>query len=260
MFKLTKKIIAHIKYRLLPPYNMYKNSGEQYYFQQYAQHILPYFQAKKTLLDIGCQYGRFTIPAAQSEMKVTATDIRQLFFNYIKKQCPNSKYEIKFRKEFIDETISNLNEEKFDLILCIELLYNLPNHEEIIKQLSQMLALDGKLICSHRTKGYYIYRFIKEGKYDEVEKILSNSHQQYNAQTKQELIDMYSKLGLKVLDIFPIGIFSGIGNDAFSHHANPSKIKNKYFLQKLETTTQLTSTYIENARYIGVICEKLIEV
>jgi 2-polyprenyl-3-methyl-5-hydroxy-6-metoxy-1,4-benzoquinol methylase len=258
MFHLSKKIISHIKYKVMPPYNMYKNSGEQFYFRQYAQHILPYFQAEKSLLDIGCQYGRFSIPAAQSDMRVTASDIRRIFFSSIQKKCNNTKYPIQFRKETIDETIKHLSNEEFDIILCIELLYNLPNFSEIITQLSSLLALNGKLITSHRTKAYYIYRFIKEKRWGEIESLLANKHPRYNAQSTQELFDLYTNSNLKIIKMFPVGMFSGMGNDAFSYHANPLKMndKEKEILFQYETSSELISSYIENARYIGIISEK----
>lgn len=250
---LRKRIKNFIRYRLIPPHNMLTHAAEQFYYQEYAEIILPYFQEGKSLLDIGCQHGRFTIPAVRSGMIVTATDINPKFFRSIRKHTGN--HSVQFRHESLQESVERLSESSFDIVLCLELLYNLQDTSENIRKLSRLVNPGGVLITSHRTYGYYIYRFIREKNFDAVGQIIHGNHPDYNAQNKAELMNFYASAGLDVKNITPVGMFSGFGSDAFSGIANPSKMteghKNK--LKSLERDKLLQGMLGESARY-WLIC------
>lgn len=246
---ILRRIKGFVQYRILPSYNMFTNKAEQFYFEEYFHVIKPYFGKGKTLLDIGCQYGRFTIPAARAGLKVTATDIHSKYFTYIKKQLKDT--EIQFRKESIAETCSSAEGRLFDIVVCTELLYNLPSPEQFVLKLSALVKPGGVLLVSHRTKGYYIYRFLKEKKFEDIQHILGRSHMYYNAQSREELIKIYSEAGFSEIKISPVGIFSGFGNDSFACFANPGKVTspNRESLFHLETNKELQQLFGENARY-----------
>jgi hypothetical protein len=144
------------------------------------------------------------------------------------------------------------------MILCLELLYNLTDTAGYIKKLSVLLKPGGLLITSHRSKGYYVYRFIREKKFQDVQKILSGTHHDYNCQTPEELNPIFDASQLEIKSINPIGIFSGFGKDAFSGIANPVKLNNshKSELLTLETDNYLSKLFMNNARYLMVVAEK----
>jgi 2-polyprenyl-3-methyl-5-hydroxy-6-metoxy-1,4-benzoquinol methylase len=251
----AKRINNFIRYRLLPPHNMLTHPAERFYFEQYAEKILPYFGPDKTLLDIGCQHGRFTISAVKASMKVTATDIKPEYFRSIQKHIGNDS--VQFRLEHLEVSLEQLPSSAFDVVLCIELLYNLPHTAENIQKLAKLLKPGGVLITSHRSKGYYIYRFLREKNFDALQKILSANHTDYNAQSASELNDIFTGAGLKVKNISPIGMFSGFGKDAFSGIANPVilTMHQKNELKILETNPQLQAMFGECARYWLVCAE-----
>ncbi len=242
--------------KLSKPHNMLTSKAEQYYFLQYFSILEPLFKKDYSILDIGCQYGRFTIPAYQAGLTVTATDINQKYFRAIEKKIP--KHSISFRHETIDQSCELLPPQSFDIILCLELLYNLPDTAAYISKLSALLKPGGLLVTSHRSKGYYLYRFIREKKFQDIQKILAGTHHDYNCQTPEELKYLFNASQLDIKSINPIGIFSGFGKDAFSVIANPDRLTDslKTKLQKLETDIYLSNLFMNNARYLMVVAEK----
>ena len=209
------------------------------------------------MLDVGCQMGRFTIPAAFAGMTVTATDIRTSYFRYISKQI-DGRGNVEFRHETLEQSLKNLQHQQFDVILCLELLYNLPETQHNIEKLSLLLKPGGVLITSHRSPGYYLFRYIREKDFEAAARILDASHPDYNAQTSEELMEMCSQSGLELLKLVPIGLFSGFGSDAFSGIANPEKMSEdeKKELFSLETHPQLMHLFANSARYNLMIAKR----
>lgn len=257
LLKFASRIKRFVLYRLMPPHNMFTHPAEKYYYQQYNHHISGYFERGKTLLDVGCQMGRFSIPAAISGMHVTATDIRTSYFKYISKQI-NNRGNIDFRHETLEKSISELENQRFDVVMCLELLYNLPDPEKNFRALAGLVKPGGVLITSHRTTGYYLYRFIREKKYSEANMILGSNHPYYNTQTPGDLADWCAESGLELLNLVPVGIFSGFGSDAFSKIANPGKLNQTQLteLSKLENNNDLHQMFLNNARYNLLIARR----
>lgn len=236
---------------------MYTHKAERFYYNEYANHILPYFKKGNSLLDIGCQKGRFTIPAANAGMEITATDIKSGFFRFIKRQLRGYAH-ITYRKETLEQTCKAFPPESFDVILCVELLYNLPDIDQNIQKLALLLKPGGVLITSHRTPGYYIYRFVKTKNFEAVRQIMDGTHSYYNAQTSEEIKRILLNTNLEIECVEPIGMFSGFGKDAFTYFANPGKLKSdkREALKMLETNHRLKALFSNNARYLLAISKK----
>lgn len=258
MILIVKKIKGKLKQIFAPVFNMHKHKAEQYYFKQYINIIYDFLKPNSKILDIGCQYGRFTIPLVNKGHTLVCTDINEKYFSYIKKQL-NPSTNTSFIKEIIDETILNQTHKEYDAILCLELLYNLNNPEKYVSNLSKLLKKEGLLITSHRSIGYYGYRFLKEKNYQGFNDIQQNKHISYNALPHNELIKLYENNGFKVLKTHGIGIFSGFYTDAFAGIANPQKLNENELnnLSLLENDESLNKMFINNARYILVIAQKI---
>jgi 2-polyprenyl-3-methyl-5-hydroxy-6-metoxy-1,4-benzoquinol methylase len=254
---LYRKLKSFFIYKVLPSHNMYRHKAERFYYDEYARVILPCFEKGKTLLDVGCQYGRFTIPAARAGLHVTATDIRKKYFRFIKKLLKDISVE--FRHESVDETFSQLTGGTFDIVLCLELLYNLPDPEQKISQLVKLVKPGGILIISQRTIGYYVYRFIKEKKYHELQQISEGKHPYYNSMSSEKLKEVFTGAGLHVEKVMPVGMFSGFGKDPFASIANPANMSSeeKAMLLKTESNQQFQSMFAESARYMLIAGKKL---
>ncbi|MBK9357969.1 MAG: methyltransferase domain-containing protein [Bacteroidales bacterium] len=255
---LFQRGVNFIRYRIVPPHNMHTHTAEKFYYGEYMQHLNTFFIKGRSLLDIGCQNGRFTIPAVRAGMEVTATDIRASFFKYIKGKLHTGD-QVVFRKESLEKTCKTLTPESFDVVMCLELLYNLPDTAGNLGKLAVLAKSGGMVIASHRSVGYYVYRFIKERNFKAVDQVLKGIHPYYNAQTPEELEIFYQNAGLRIHKIVPVGMFSGFGKDTFSGISNPKRLNpdESEELFKLETDPVLMQLFGNNARYWLVISEKV---
>jgi 2-polyprenyl-3-methyl-5-hydroxy-6-metoxy-1,4-benzoquinol methylase len=235
---------------------MFTHPAEKLYFQEYFSEIvkhLPPASGDVKILDIGSQNGRFTIPLAKKGYSILATDLHDKYFEFIKKHIPHDAI-VKFRKEDVHETIKR--QETFDVILCLEVLYILKDYKDVIKGLRKLLKPGGFLITSHRTWGYYVYRYIRERKFNALNTLLTRFPEaDYNCQSPQELQQLFSTSGLIIESMKGIGMFSGFGKDAFSGIADASKLnaESKKRLSQLENSSELQQLFINNSRYVLVI-------
>jgi SAM-dependent methyltransferase len=147
--------------------------------------------------------------------------------------------------------LKSLPKGHFDVVMCLELLYNLPDPAQNLQKLAMLLKPGGVLITSHRSPGYYLFRFIREKNYEAANLILQAKHPDYNAQTVDELKTLCLQSDLELLQLVPIGLFSGFGSDAFSGIANPAKMseQNKLALSRFETNHDLSQMFGNSARY-----------
>ncbi len=253
---LIKKAVNKLSQLTAPVFNMRLHKAEQFYYRQYWHTMQQYMPDRASILDIGCQHGRFTIPMLEAGYNVTATDIKQKFLNDIKAHAPASAL-LTLRKEKLETTIANKSKETYDIILCFELLYLFPNYEKLIGRLKKMLNPGGKLMISHRSKGYYTYRFQAEGDSTSAMNILDNNHAHYNAQTTDELSKMYASLGMELHTLKGIGVLSGFDKDPFRTIANPARMKTPQLekLFALETSEHTQHNFINSARYILAIAQ-----
>jgi hypothetical protein len=114
------------------------------------------------------------------------------------------------------------------------------------------------LITSHRSPGYYIFRFIREKNFEAANLILTAKHPDYNAQSVDDLKALCIQSGLELLQLVPVGLFSGFGSDAFSGIANPMKFseQEKKSLLQFETNPDLGQLFGNSARYNLLIGRK----
>lgn len=251
---MTKDDIAHLKNAFqAPSYNMFAERGEQFYYRVYRHHAWPHIPKGASVLDIGCQYGRFSIPLAEEGCKVTATDIDSRYFTYIRTNCTKAE-NLSFFKEGIDETVKRCKGQQFDAILCLEVLYTLPHFEKLLEELRGLLAPGGVLIASHRSRGYYLERYRMESNPEAMEQIKQNKHPLFNAQTTAELNDIYTRNDFKVILQKGIGMYSGIGPDPLSRQIDPGKLSEAELHELFEKETG--EGPIDSARYILMIARK----
>lgn len=101
----------------------------------------------KLILDAGCGTGHMTLDLLNSGYEVTAIDISQELIDFTKRIIKDNNYVAAVHA--IDLTnIKVLGENKFDTIVCLDVLEHIDDDELAIKNLRYILKKNGHLIVS----------------------------------------------------------------------------------------------------------------
>lgn len=254
---MIKRILRAIRRKMTPKvyHDMRTHPAERHYFDLYWSHISPLLSPSMDTIDIGAQNGRFTFPMAERVKSVLATDVHAPFLENICSNMANHS-NITLAEENLDQTLGRA--ESFDLALCLEVLYTLKDLPNLIKRCNNIIEPSGYLIASHRTIGYYAYRYLGAQNYGELDQVLSGTHPAFEGHDPDTLTAYYAQAGFKVVKCEPIGLFSGFGQDAFTpiidaaHAANDQLEKLKFY----EQNDRLKQLLINNARYLLIIAQK----
>jgi 2-polyprenyl-3-methyl-5-hydroxy-6-metoxy-1,4-benzoquinol methylase len=230
---------------------MREDSGERHYYEQYMAVLSALLASPCRVLDVGCQYGRFAIPLLDQGHEVVATDPDAACIDFLRDRYPR----LQLRQETADVTMDRIGREHFDLVLCLELLYLLPDWRSVLAGLCGLARPGGRVAASHRTQGYYLHRMLQEGRYDELDALLAGRHPVLNAQRPDELRSAYADAGLRIETMTPIGAFSGINVDPYAAICDPSRLdqRDRQRLLRVETDAGLAERFAESARYMLVV-------
>lgn len=98
------------------------------------------------VLEYGCGPGSFTIPIAKkigASGKVFAADTQPLASEKIKKRA--NKYDMNNIETIITDCKTNLEEKSIDKVVLIDVLHDLSNYQENLKEFHRILKNDGNL-------------------------------------------------------------------------------------------------------------------
>lgn len=110
---------------------------------KYIQDITPL--TTKRILDVGCGGGLLSEAMAQAGGQVTGIDISENLLQIAKLHAKQKNLNINYQQTAVEELS---NENKFDVITCMELLEHVPNPESIIKTCADLLNPDGLIFFS----------------------------------------------------------------------------------------------------------------
>jgi len=98
--------------------------------------IFPESPKNKTILDIGCNIGYYSIKSALEGAKfVTGVDNHNIFINYAKL----IKNDLNLSNvKFLCDTIENFKELKYDYVLCLNILHHFNNIDNVIQKIINM--------------------------------------------------------------------------------------------------------------------------
>lgn len=134
----------------------FNNKSELYL---HLLHIATYeyaenFVKNKTVLDFGCGSGYGTEMLSKNAAKVTGVDISQEAVDYAKKTFVSHNLEFKM--------ISELTDQKFDIITSFQVIEHVPNDVEYIKTLKKFLNPGGHLLISTPDKTHRLFSYIQK--------------------------------------------------------------------------------------------------
>jgi 2-polyprenyl-3-methyl-5-hydroxy-6-metoxy-1,4-benzoquinol methylase len=233
--------------------------AETYYFERYYEFMQLYLHEGDRILDTACHSGRFTVRLIDKGYRVTCTDWYANLVEYTRKAVHLPELLEGAYTEGLTDTVKRTEwAGRFNMVLGVEVLHAVPEYEEVIEGLGKMLAPNGVLVTTHRAPAFYVYRYLKEKKYEELEMLLAGKHPMYNVQHPDELEPMYARLGLKIVQKIAIGPFSGYLGDPWAHFANAAKLKGDDLkeLIRLEQNPQLQHTYLANGRFMLVFSQR----
>lgn len=190
----------------------------QYYARIYLHHFdafLDAFAPKGSLsvLDAGCNTGRLAVPIAQRGHHVTAVDPSAFVLYQAKRHAEAA--EVSDRMRFVKGSLEKLPRRfpPFDVVVCTEVLYLLPDLERSLEILRAVAAPGGLLFVSHRTRFHYMAQALARRDFDAAHFVKEHTAgelwgSRYNWQSEGELRKLYERLGLDVLAAKPVGVFS----------------------------------------------------
>ncbi|WP_088225048.1 class I SAM-dependent methyltransferase [Desulfosporosinus sp. FKB] len=117
-------------------------------FQNPIKILKPYLQPGITMLDLGCGPGFFTIPAAEiigTKGKVIAVDLQEGMLSRLKEKITNIELEKRIKLHKCEESKIGVSE-KVDVILAFYMVHEVPNQENLFKEIKSILKSGGKLL------------------------------------------------------------------------------------------------------------------
>lgn len=165
-----------------------------------------------SLLDVGCGIGVYSTEILRtfSACKLTAFDISQKQIDYANQNLPE---QFKERAKFVVADAENFDiKEKFDYIICTELLEHLPDPRKAIKKIVLHSKKETKIVVSvpriHESgKTGWFYRQVSGSKWIETQDVskinLNNDYFQfYHKEYKiEELKELLGEVNLRVINV-----------------------------------------------------------
>jgi 2-polyprenyl-3-methyl-5-hydroxy-6-metoxy-1,4-benzoquinol methylase len=279
IFKILKKLMGIVARKVFPEqrhrmnilkvaesYDMYKRPDEDFFAELYLKYINKSinntFKKKKIrILDAGCGQGRISIPLAKIGHNVDALDLTPETVIKGKKYAEDESVKINFMISDITSYVPKVADERYDCVICTEVLYMLSNYDEAIKGLIKSLKKGGLLILSVRPKLYNVLYQIIRNNIDRAEYVAENRDGKainwfFNWFTKDEIADKLRSFGISNIKCYGIGVASGIEDDPQSKFVRPSVLNDKERRSLLKIELELGQIYPDSGRYILTIGKK----
>ena len=165
----------------------------------------------KTILEIGCGYGRLLEILSGSAKKVVGIDFSQRMISLAKERLKNhSNVEV----DIMEANALKFEDNFFDYVVCLDNSFgNMPNiEEEVIREMKRVCKKDGEIIISvfsENAKDSQIENYKRIGltEVKDTGKAIRTGEGFYSRRfEKKELIDIFEKIGLKcrIIRVSPI--------------------------------------------------------
>jgi 2-polyprenyl-3-methyl-5-hydroxy-6-metoxy-1,4-benzoquinol methylase len=244
-------------------YDMHKDANEACFAGVYLAQILTRARSvgvapPATVLEAGCQAGRFVLPLAREGFRVTGVDASGFGLRRAKAHLRQAGLQAELIQGDIVAVLKRSPQRQFDLVLCLEVLYLCPNFRAILQALVRATRSGGLLCASHRSPFYYQQQALRAGDTEAVARVLRTGEgallggNYFNWQTAEQLQTLYQELGLTEVTLSPID------RQAWQQGFSPSQLdetaRHVWLEAELKAATPAEAT---QGRYTLVMARKL---
>jgi 2-polyprenyl-3-methyl-5-hydroxy-6-metoxy-1,4-benzoquinol methylase len=245
-------------------YDMLNSPSEDYFCDRYMYIIdkalkpgnLRYDNLK--VLDVGCGPGRLTLEFLKRGSRVDALDampelLEEAKLN-VKKANLNSSG-VRWISGEIPRALFKLPSLSYDLIICTEVLYAVPDPQESIKRMIDLLSPGGILVISLRTRLYYLLYFLLINDFERFRSVFENDNfkdigKSLSWVDPEEMTKTLKDMKLKDINKYGVGVLTGIEGDPAAEFCKPHTLgsKERSFMAKVED--EISDRYPDAGRYI----------
>lgn len=267
MFQKLQRNLQRSLFGKDPDYHdPYDDPGEQFYARIYLRYLFEKIEAEfrqqpVRILDLGCHTGRLSVPLAEAGHAVTAIDSSRFHIRRAQAHARDRGVDCRFLRGDGFKLIRRMPEGSFDLVLCTEVLYQIPNFQESLRELRRLLRPGGLLATSHRTRFFYLSRAVRERDWETARWVLNHSEGKlgesyFNWQGPGELARLWGELGMDVLLMRPIGTLTGNGGDGMAAFCDLSQLTEAEREALFEIEAHDSDEFAGMGRYLLVIGKK----
>jgi len=171
----------------------------------------------KVLLDVGCGGGILSEAMAKEGAHVTAIDQGEKVIKIAQLHNLESKLDINYKQLNIEDFCIN-NNNKFDVITCLEMLEHVPEPASIVRACRSLLKPNGRIFFSTINRNPKAFLFAIIGAEYILKLLPKGTHSYEKFITPSELMDWCEEEGLNFIDIVgmsynPIIKKYSLGND-----------------------------------------------
>ena len=245
-------------------YDMIEAPSEDYFRDRYMyileRSILSNSFSFKGLraLDAGCGQGRISIEMAARGALVDAIDLAPEILDKGRAHAEKKGIDpakIKWVEGKIPDIMRNIPDGNYDIVVCTEVLYMIPDQKKALLELARVLRKGGLLVVSVRTRLYYllstlrqndIFNFksaLEHNSYSHIGRILNWGDPDY-------YLAMLEEIGITKIKEHGIGFMAGIEGDPSALFSKPYELdpETRRLVGKAEDG--LSAIYADAGRYM----------
>ena len=255
----------YVKRRLFPiHYDATFHTSEMYYTSVYLDCMRPLLSELKprfplSFLDAGCGTGRFLVPFATEGHRMTAIDFHKDSLRIASENAKTAGVEVTLHDGDMVKTLTSFEDESFDTVMSIEVLYTSTDRGQVMAELARVLKPGGLMFVTHRTRFYYLTQALAKGAFDDALTIATHNEGRllkkhhrifYNWQTRAEIEQTYVTLGMDVRQMRGIDPYTGCESDPKQPICDPGELTpdQQTKLRRVEDAadpeTMMTSRYV----------------
>ncbi len=195
--------------------DMYADAGSQTAARDYLTHLQHHLREcfgdrPLTILDAGCQAGRFLIPLAQAGHWLIGIDRSGFAVRRASRHARTLNLTVDLHAGDLAAVRRWVKPSSVDVALCLEVLYLCPNYRELMKLLIDSVKPGGMVAISHRPTEYYLFAALERNQWAAATELATRTNgpspegEYHNWFTDAQLRELYAQMRLRVLGCYAV--------------------------------------------------------